>query len=96
MGAYAAIGRAARFGLLAFKGLPSFYEVQAPRLAVQDQPPPSKPIIPSMRSDYTTFCSVFQAAIGPQRCTFGSKTVTLLGRLATARLSASPRPDVIG
>jgi hypothetical protein len=44
--AYAAIGRAARFGLLAVIVLPSFNEVQAPRLATQSQPSPSKPIIP--------------------------------------------------
>jgi hypothetical protein len=59
--AYAAIGRAARFGLLAFDVLPSFNEVQAPRLAIQDQPSPSKPIIPSLQSNYTTFCPTDQA-----------------------------------
>ena len=61
MGAYAAIGRAARFGLLAFKGLPSFNEVQAPRPAIQDQPSPSKPIIPSLHTDYTTIWASLQA-----------------------------------
>ena len=61
MDAYAAIGSAARLFLLAFKGLPSFYEVQAPRLAIQDQPSPSKPIIPSLHTDYTTFRPSLQA-----------------------------------
>ncbi len=60
MDAYAAMGRAARFGLLAFVIVPSFNEVQAPRLAIQDQPSPSKPIIPSMHTDYTTFRASLQ------------------------------------
>ena len=59
--AYAAMGRAARFGLLAFVIVPSFNEVQAPRLAIQDQPSPSKPIIPSLHTDYTTFLTGLQA-----------------------------------
>jgi len=60
MDAYAAMGRAARFGLLAFVFVPSFNEVQAPRLAIQDQPSPSKPIIPSLHTDYTTFWAGLQ------------------------------------
>ena len=36
-------------------GLPLFYEVEAPPLAVSSQPSPSKPVIPKTCNDYTTF-----------------------------------------
>jgi len=60
--AYAAIGRAARFGLLAFVFLPSFYEARAPRPAAQSQPSPSKPIIPR-HLDYTIVVGFLQGSV---------------------------------
>jgi hypothetical protein len=62
MVAYAAMGSAARLLLLAFKGLPSFHEVQAPRPAIQDQPSPSKPIIPDCMGIITCFARDFKYA----------------------------------
>ena len=63
MDAYAAMGSAARLFLLAFKGLPSFYEVQAPRPAIQDQPSPSKPIIPIPIGIIPRFAYDFKCAL---------------------------------
>lgn len=40
------MGRAARFGLLAVICLPLINEGEAPRLAIREQPPLSKPVIP--------------------------------------------------
>lgn len=51
---------------MAVKILPSFNEVQAPRLATQDQPPPSKPIIPRLSIVYHKPAEI-SSFFGPKR-----------------------------